>query len=114
MFINKITKEYPRFIGDLQLLYPDATLDNVPDDWALVEESPMPEYQSGEGIFETEPQQINGVWKQQWLVRDLTTEEITKTRTVISKPIMPISSFIIDHQTILGHKNHHHLLQVTL
>jgi hypothetical protein len=78
MFINKITKEYPRFIGDLQLLYPDATLDNVPDDWALVEESPMPEYQSGKGIFETEPQQINGVWKQQWLVRDLTTEEITK------------------------------------
>jgi hypothetical protein len=78
MFINKITKEYPTFIGDLQLLYPDATLDNVPDDWALVEESPMPEYQSGEGIFETEPQQVNGVWKQQWLVRDLTTEEITK------------------------------------
>lgn len=78
MFINKITKEYPRFIGDLQLLYPDATLDNVPDDWALVEESPMPEYQSGKGIFEAEPQQINSVWKQQWLVRDLTAEEIAK------------------------------------
>jgi hypothetical protein len=78
MFINKITKEYPRFIGDLQLLNPDATLDNVPDDWALVEETPMPESQSGKGIFESEPKEVNGVWKQQWVIRDLTSEELAK------------------------------------
>jgi hypothetical protein len=78
MFINKITKEYPRFIGDLQLLHPNVTLDNLPDDWALVEETSMPETQSGKGVFEAKPKEINGVWKQQWATRDLTTEEIAK------------------------------------
>ena len=85
MFINKITKDYPRFIGDIQLLDPNATQDNLPDDWALVEETPMPEYQLGKGIFELEPKEIDGVWKQQWTTRDLTAEEIIKIEAHNSK-----------------------------
>jgi hypothetical protein len=40
---------------------------------------------------------------------------MVKTRMVTSRPIMPISSFIIVRQTNLDHRNHHlHLRQVTL
>lgn len=78
MFINKITKEYPRYIGDIQLLHPDATLDNLPNDWVLVEETLRPENQDGKAIYESAPQEINGVWKQQWEIRDLTDEEIAR------------------------------------
>ena len=78
MFINENTKEYPRFIGDLQLLHPGTTTDTLPDGWALVEETSMPEPQSGKGVFEAEPKQINGVWKQQWETRDLTPVELVK------------------------------------
>ena len=78
MFINKITKEYPRFIGDLQLLYPDATLDNLPNEWVLVEKTPRPENQDGKAIYESTPEEINGVWKQQWEIRNLTDEEVAR------------------------------------
>jgi hypothetical protein len=90
MFINKITKEYPRFIGDLQLLHPDATLDNLPNDWVLVEVTPRPENQDGKAIYESTPQEINGAWKQQWVIRDLTAEEIAR----INEHDLKIKEFI--------------------
>ena len=56
-------------------MHPDATLDNLPNDWVLVEETTKPEYQEGKAVVQTEPQEINGVWKQQWIFKDLTVEE---------------------------------------
>jgi hypothetical protein len=77
-YINENTGEYPRFIGDLQLLNPTATPDNLPDEWAVVVSTPQPEYQEGKNIYEGEPVKIDGVWTQQWVVRDMTTEELAQ------------------------------------
>ena len=76
MFINTITKEYPRFIGDIQLLHPNATENDLPDGWALVVETPKPEYQEGKAIYEIAPKEVGGVWTQQWNVRDFNAEEL--------------------------------------
>jgi|688.fasta_scaffold1033589_2 hypothetical protein len=80
MFINKITKEYPRFIGDIQILHPEATLENLPEDWILVATTPKPEYQEGKAIYEIAPEEINGYWTQQWNVRDFNAEELEMHR----------------------------------
>lgn len=90
MFINKITKAYPRFIGDLQLVYPDATLDNLPEGWVLVQETPEPEYQEGKSIYEIEPEEIDGVWQQRWAVRDITETE----KAVLDKHNAEVLEFI--------------------
>jgi hypothetical protein len=90
MYINRISKAYPRFIGDLQLVYPDATPDNLPSDWVLVQETPEPEYQEGKSVYEVEPEEVDGVWQQRWTVRDLTEAE----KAVLDKHNAEVLEFI--------------------
>ena len=74
-YVFKSTGEYPIHIGDIVVRYPDATEDNIPDDLALVVETTKPDKGEGQGVYESAPIEINGVWTQQWIVRDLTDEE---------------------------------------
>jgi hypothetical protein len=74
-YVFKATGEYPIHFGDIIIKYPNATEDNIPDDLALVVETPKPDKGEGQGVYESTPIEINGVWIQQWIVRDLTQEE---------------------------------------
>jgi hypothetical protein len=68
LFINTDTMEYPRYEGDIAV-EPNAN-------WAEVQTTTMPEYAVGQAPYELTPTLIDGVWIQQWAVRDLTAKEI--------------------------------------
>lgn len=68
LFINTDTMEYPRYEGDIAI-EPNAN-------WAEVERTTMPEYAVNQVLYELTPLLVNGIWTQQWAVRDLTPEEI--------------------------------------
>jgi len=71
--------EYPRHIGDIQLEYPDFKVgDKLPDGWIEVIETGRPTPVENKIIYEGYPEEINGVMTQNWVIRDMTPEEIEK------------------------------------
>lgn len=77
-YIKLATFEYPRHQGDIRLEYPEMGADFVcPDTYAIVEETPEPQIDySTHTTYELTPENIDGVWKRVWAVRELTAEEI--------------------------------------
>jgi hypothetical protein len=86
-YIIKSTGEYPVHIGDIVVKCPGTTEDNLPDDIALVVETSRPDKGTGQGVYEAAPIEINGAWTQQWIVRDLTSEEISSLQDIEQKRI---------------------------
>jgi hypothetical protein len=91
-YIKLSTLEYPRHEGDIRLDYPEITEDQTgdnfpcPDTYALVKEINPPEFNSATQVcYETTPLQIENVWTQQWVVRNMTDEEVQARADYIAK-----------------------------
>lgn len=70
---------YPRYIGDIQLDVPSWKIgDPLPEGWREVSEAPKPEHADGFIAYEDTPVEIDGVMTQNWVVRELTLEEIAR------------------------------------
>lgn len=68
---------YPRFIGDLQLQYPNWQVgDEVPSDWTEVIETDAPELGLYQFLSYGKPELVDGKMVQTWVVRDPTPEEL--------------------------------------
>jgi hypothetical protein len=76
IYIFEETQAYPLYIGDVQILYPNATEDNLPIGFAVVQETQAPEREYGKTVYEVAPAKIDGVWTQQWEKREMTEEEL--------------------------------------
>ena len=76
IFIFEETGSYPLYMGDVQILYPNATEDNIPSGFSVVQETQKPERENGKLIQEISPVKVDGVWTQQWEKRDMTAEEL--------------------------------------
>jgi len=81
IFINAENLEYPRYAGDVAL--------NPNADWQAVTEVPMPEI-TDDGLIavEVKPILVGGLWVQQFIVREMTDEEIAESQR-------PIKSLVI-------------------
>ena len=78
LYINP-KNEYPRHIGDVQLdkkTYKEG--DELPTGWVSVIETGRPDNQADKIIAEGFPEEVDGVMTQQWIVRDLTQEELDR------------------------------------
>jgi hypothetical protein len=75
IYINTQTLEYPRHIGDIQLVYPDATYDNVPEVFQKVQEAEVPECSSSERFEELSPVFDGTQWNQVFVVKAVTEQE---------------------------------------
>lgn len=76
MFIYKET-DYPRFIGDIQLMHPNwEESQPLPKDWAEVIQEELPNLSEGYAIEQLPLVKENGVWIQKWAQRPLTEEEL--------------------------------------
>lgn len=77
MLLITASNEYPRYVGDLKLAFPNwQDGDDLPDGWHLVTESPIIKGSAEEFVFEVFPTLVNGVYVQTWAKRDLTEEEL--------------------------------------
>lgn len=71
--------EYPRHYGDIMLEAPGWKLgDDLPLGWSRVQETQPPAPGTNQLVIETAPKEIKGAMTQQWLVRDMTSEEIER------------------------------------
>jgi hypothetical protein len=75
------TQQYPLYIGDIQLLYPDATEANLPNGFTEVLEVEKPETTLTHYPKEIAPIQISGVWTQQFQVKEFTADELAARET---------------------------------
>ena len=81
IFINAENLEYPRYAGDVAL--------NPTADWQPVTEVPMPEVTDDRLIaVEVKPILVDGLWVQQFDIREMTDKEIADSK----KPIRLIYS----------------------
>ena len=81
-YFNIETNEYPRHIGDLQLLGWSVGLP-LPSGWVEVEDTVPPSISSTQVCYETLPVNISGTWKRNWEVREATEEELQKRNTAL-------------------------------
>jgi hypothetical protein len=86
-YIKLSTLEYPLYEGDIRLEHPEITEDQtypdfpIPDTYAVVNVPDTPDYDSSkQTIYQSAPEQVNGVWSVQWIIRDLTTEELASMK----------------------------------
>jgi hypothetical protein len=91
-YIKLLTLEYPRYEGDIRLEHPEILEEQTwpnfpcPDTYALVTPVEIPEFNRDTQCVEEQiPVQIDGVWTQQYLVRDLTTEELEERAAWLAK-----------------------------
>jgi hypothetical protein len=78
LYINA-ENEYPRHIGDVQLVLPGfKDGDTLPKGWVSVKESQTPIAGLNQAVSEVAPADVEGVMTQQWLLRDLSKTEIDK------------------------------------
>jgi len=78
LYINS-ENEYPRHIGDVQLVkagFKDG--DALPTGWVKVQESERPTAEADQVTIEGTPEDVDGVMTQTWIVRDLTKEELDR------------------------------------
>ena len=70
-------RNYPRFIGDLNIQHPSWVLgDALPPGWDLVDETPTPEVGQTQVLEESYPELVDGRYIQVWSVRDKTEAEL--------------------------------------
>jgi len=71
--------EYPRHIGDIQLEHPNFQEgDALPEGWVKVEEAERPTPGENQIAYEGQPEEVDGVMTQNWIVRDMTQKEIDR------------------------------------
>lgn len=79
MLFISADNEYPRYIGDVQLVDPAYEYGNaLPEGWREVVEVQNPAYEEGKVLELGEPVEIDGVLTQTWINRDMTAEEIER------------------------------------
>lgn len=74
-YIRLADLAYPRHEGDIRIEHPEFDGINVPEGWAHVEETELPELGERQEHREIEPEQIDGVWFRRWTVHQFTQEE---------------------------------------
>jgi hypothetical protein len=77
-YVKISTLEYPRHEGDIRLEHPEigATF-TCPDTYALVAKVEKPSFDpKTQLLYQGDPVFSGGEWRQNWIVRDKTPEEI--------------------------------------
>ena len=79
-YINKITNEYPLYEGDIRLAHPEISEEFIlPEEFAVVIESQLPELQENEIFYEMPPVLNNdGNYEKVYETRMLTEEEMAQ------------------------------------
>lgn len=76
---------YPRYYGDIMAENPGWNLgDALPEGWQEVADVPAPEFGEDQTFYEADPVLIDGVLTRNFIVRDLTEEELALRNAPIS------------------------------
>ena len=83
IFIKTDTQEYPLFLADLKLRFPNVSFkksitsaDLASRGYAVVQETEKPSCTKYQKVVEAAPVEVDGIWTQQWAVVDLEGAEL--------------------------------------
>jgi hypothetical protein len=80
-YFNTITKEYPRHVGDLQLLgWQENT--ELPEGWVEVTDDQTPVITPEQTYEMIEPKLVDNIWIAQFLIRNRTQAEIDRQKAL--------------------------------
>ena len=101
-YYNTVTKEYPRYAGDIQLDFPEfKDGDSLPETWVVVTQDIPPTTSIFQRLIINEPIFKNGKWTSTWTVLDLSNDEktalINRQKEWASKPY---ESWVFDETTL--------------
>lgn len=99
---NGVTKKYPYTIGELrkdnnQTSFPSNIPDSLLAEYGVfkVEKTERPEVGFDKSLTEGQPELIDGVWKQTWIVTDATAEEhLARVLEARANEYPPISDYL--------------------
>ena len=78
IYVSKLG-EYPRHIGDLQLVIDGwQEGDALPEGWQAVAETERPAAGTDQLTYDSGPVDVDGVLSQGWTIRNLTSEELAR------------------------------------
>ena len=78
LYINP-ENEYPRHIGDINIISPNFVEGNtLPVGWKKVEQTTRPIPGKDKLSVEAFPVEVSGVMKQKWVVRNMTADELAR------------------------------------
>lgn len=70
-YINTVTNEYPRYEGDIRLMYPDMGEQFVlPDEYSPVYMTETPILSEYQNCVQGQPNNVNGKWYVSWIVEN--------------------------------------------
>lgn len=79
MYFISPDNEYPRHIGDIQLVEPSYRYgDALPDGWVEVADATPPIAGTDEVVYEDFPTEVDGVMTRNFATRPMTAEEIER------------------------------------
>ena len=76
---------YPLYIGEIQTIHPEATIDNLPEGYEDVIVAPYPQLAEDEKAVETQPYLVDGKWHFAWGVEKMTPEEIAEKQAKLAE-----------------------------
>ena len=80
-YLNPITGEFPRHDGDIQLIQPDWTPEQLlPEPWVEVIWQDPPTTNETQIALVAPPAQVDGVWTRQWAIHTYTAEELAANK----------------------------------
>jgi hypothetical protein len=80
-YLNLDTGEFPLHEGDIQLIHPEWTVEQpLPSTFAKVEWQDQPELGKNQVALVAPLVEVDGVWTRQWIIHDLTEEELQAQR----------------------------------
>lgn len=116
-YIKLSTMEYPFFIGDILLEYPELKNNfSCPDTYAPIEDSVVPEHDAEtQKVYSLGPQKIDGKWILTFEIINMTQEEILSYKImrdesyknyleIVSPPSPPLVENTAELDTIPGDK----------
>lgn len=93
MYVNKQTKEYPLYEGDIKLLYPSWNSElTLPEEFEEIEILEEPVAQNPNEIVYSEIKEIDGKYKLVWNSKILSEEEI-EYRINLENKILPKQTY---------------------
>ena len=75
-YINTNTNEYPLYPEDMRVRFANFDEEAMPDDYAIAHDVDVPKSTSVQIVEELFPVLNNGTWTRQYVVIDLTAEQI--------------------------------------
>lgn len=81
IYLKLSTMEYPRYEGDIRLEFPDIPIEltgesfPTPDEYVIVYVDERPDVSGDQYVAVGDVVNVDGVWRQTWVVKALTDEQ---------------------------------------